>query len=82
MAKKQAVDYMKFIPVGVLAVSMIAGYVTLKNDVANAKDNLKAYEIVQAKLTEDSAAVKISQARTETKMEAVLDILKEIKNKV
>lgn len=82
MAKKNQFDLFKFVPIGVLAVTFIAGYVTLKNDVANAKDTLKSYEVVQEKLSADSTEVKISQAKTEQKVETMIELLKEIKSKL
>jgi len=82
MAKKAPFDIMKFIPLGVMAVSLVSGYTLLQSRVSNAEDKLKSYEIVQTKLASDSTDIKISQVKTETQMQAVIEILKDIKGKL
>ena len=70
---------MKYIPVAVLAVSLITGYVTLQNRVANAEKKIKSSEVEQSKLSADTSDIKVSQARTEEKIGAVLEMLKGMK---
>ena len=79
MPKKQGVDIMKYLPIGVLAVSLVAGYVTLQNAQANDSKRIDKMEIVQDTLSKDSAEIRISQAKTETTVQAVYDIVKNLK---
>ena len=69
---------MKFVPIGVMAVSLIAGFVTLKNDVANAKDRIEKIEVSQNVLSKDSSEIKISQARVETRLDLINEQTKAI----
>ena len=82
MAKKQGIDWMRYIPIAVMAVSLISGYTLLKARVGNCEEKLKSYEVVQSKLASDSTEIKLSQVKTETKVDSMLEILKEIKSKV
>lgn len=91
--KKQSFDYFKLIPIGVLAISSIAGFITLKNDVAAAKEKLKDHsqeitetkkdlQIANNKQSEDVAQIKVSQAQTQQKVDLAYEVLKEIKDSI
>ena len=81
MTKRKGVDLMKFIPLGIMAVSLVSGYTLLKAETANSTEKIKAIEIVQTKLSSDSSEIRVSQARTEAQLSLVLDVLKELKKK-
>jgi len=80
--KKQPLDLMKFVPLGVLAVSAISGYTMLNARVSSAEDKIKSYEVAQTKLTEDSADIRVSQAKSEAKIDSIHELLKDIKGKL
>jgi len=83
MAKKTGgVDIMRYVPLAVLAVSAVSGYTFLQARMSNAEEKLRGYEVVQATLTSDSANIRVSQAKTETKVDSMLELLKDIKKKV
>lgn len=82
MPKKQGVDYMKFVPLAVMAVSLVSGYTLLQSRVANCEEKIKSYEVVQSKLSSDSTDIKVSQAKTESKVDSMIELLKDIKSKV
>ena len=81
MSKPKQPDLFKFVPIGILAVSMIGGWFTLQTKVQAAEKKIEAIETAQDKLSEDSGEVRVSQARTEEKIEAIVELLKDIKNK-
>ena len=72
---------MRFIPLGVMAVSLVSGYTLLQSRMGVCEEKIKNMDIVQSKLSADSGEVRISQARTEEKIEAIVELLKDIKNK-
>lgn len=70
---------MKYWPILVFSISFIGMFYTLQNRVANAEDKIKNVETSQVIISKDTADIKISQAKTETKLESILDILKDLK---
>ena len=79
MAKSKPVDYMKFIPIGVMAVSLVSGYTMLKAEASNSSEKIKAIEVVQATMSRDISDVKVSQAKQEATLEAVYEAVKNLK---
>lgn len=79
MPKKPSFDPMKFIPLGIMAVSLVSGYTLLQSRVANSEEKIKAIEVVQTKMSGDTSEIKVSQAKTETKLDAIYEVLKDIK---
>lgn len=70
-SKKELGDYMKYLPLAVMAVSLISGYTLLQSRLSNAEEKVK-----------DIEEIKISMARQEVQQDNILEILKEIKKKI
>lgn len=70
---------MKFIPIGVMAVSLVSGYTMLKAEASNSSEKIKAIEVVQATMSRDISDVKVSQARQEATLDAVYEAVKNLK---
>ena len=82
MAKKQqGLDLMKFLPVAVMAVSLISGYTMLNARVSNAEEKLKEQNAKINTQSSDSAAIQVSQARLETKLDNLVEYLKETRSR-
>ena len=79
--KKKQPDYFKFIPIAVMAVSFISGYTLLQADASQSKEKIKAIEVVQTKMSGDISDVKVSQAKTETQIQVIYEIGKDLKKK-
>ena len=81
MAKpKQGVEsLMKYIPIGVMAVSLISGYTLLQAKVTDASNRLDKMDLVQNKLSEDSGEIRVSQAKVEAKMDSIYEAIKDLK---
>ena len=79
MPKRQSFDVMKYLPLALLAVSSIAGYVTLQNAQANDSKRLDKVEIIQDALSKDTGEIRVSQAKTETKLDAIYEAVKSLK---
>lgn len=80
--KNKSFDLIKYLPLGIVAVSAISGYSLLTARVSNAEDKLKSYEVTQSKLSNDTNDIKVSQAKTESKVDSMIEILKDIKGKL
>jgi len=82
-------DPIRYIPIVVLAVSIIGSYFKLSNGIANAKDaideinnkKLTALEFVQTKLTQDTSTIQVNQAVQNAKLDIIVEVLKELKAK-
>lgn len=80
MAKKQQLDLIKFVPLGVLAASFIAGYAVLQNKVASAETELKGVKDKQEQAQTAYSQVQVSQAKIESKLESQDKTLDDIKD--
>lgn len=89
MARKQF-DYMKHLPVVVVAVSLIGSYFTLKNDIGNAQDKIKeieekkitSIEIVQTQLTANVNDIKLAQVEQKGDLKSITALLMDIKDRI
>lgn len=79
MTKRKEVDWMKYMPLAVMAVSLISGYTLLQARVANCEDKLKSYEIVQTKLSNDTSDIKVSEAKVSEKVNLIYEAIKDLK---
>ena len=79
MPKPKPLDWTKFIPLGVLAIGVLSGYIMLQARVGQAEEKLKSYEMSQQKLTSDTGQIQINQARQEEKLTAIYEAIKEIR---
>ena len=84
MPKKQngADTLMKYLPAGVLAVSFVAGFVTLKNDVSAHADQLKELKVNQEKVSNDTTSIQVSQAQIKAQVENTYEAIKDIKEAI
>ena len=80
--RKESIDLMKFIPVAVMAVSLISGYTMLNARVSNAEEKLKEQNAKINTQSSDSAAIQISQARLETKLDQSYEMLRDLKESI
>lgn len=77
MAKK--VDYMKYIPIGVMAVSLISGYTLLQSRVGGAEDKIKDIVSEQKSISEDTGEIKVQQAQVSQKVDLIYEAIKDMK---
>ena len=79
MAKRKEFDLMRYIPIGIMAVSLVSGYTMLKAEASNSSEKIKAMEVVQAKLSADSSEIRVSQAKTEATLDSLYELVKDLK---
>jgi uncharacterized coiled-coil protein SlyX len=78
--RKESIDFMKFVPLVVMAVSLVSGYTMLNARVSNAEEKLREQDAKINTQSSDSAGIQISQARLETKLDNLVEYLKEKRN--
>lgn len=78
--KKQSIDYIKLLPIGVMAVSLISGYTLLNARMAQAEEKLKSQEQWLISQTQSLTQSQVSQARIEEKVNAIYEAIKSLKN--
>ena len=82
MTKKrwhEQIDYMKYLPLVVMAGGFIAGYVTLQNAQAGDSKRLDKHEAWITQQSADNTSIKISQARSEEKINAIYEAIQGLK---
>ena len=72
---------MKYIPLAVMAVSLVSGYTLLQARVSGAEEKIKGMELMQSKMSQDASEIKVSQAKVETKVDAIYEAIKDLKKK-
>lgn len=77
MKKKSQFDYFKFVPLGVMTVSLISGYTMLNAKVSQAEEKIRDLQIVANQVTE----IRVSQGKTETKLDSIVELLKDLKER-
>jgi len=82
VVKKQGFDWIRLWPIVVVACTGLAGYVTLKGDVANAKDDIKAIKSEQAEDDKDYQQLQIQQTQIQSKVDGSYELLKDLKDAV
>ena len=82
MAKKQGFDWFKLWPIALVAASGLAGYVTLKSDVAGAKDDIKVIEKEQDEADKEYQALQVQQTAIQVRVDQSYELLKDLKDSV
>ncbi len=72
---------LEFLPVVLVLLSAFAGYIFLQARVSHAEEKVDKLESSQGKIWQDTTDIKVAQAREESKVDAMYEILKELKNK-
>ena len=76
-----AENLMKYIPIAVMAVSLISGYVLLGARVSTAEEKLKEQNAKIITQSSDTTGIQVSQALLETKLDNLVEYLKERRGK-
>ena len=80
MAKRtQGIDFMRYIPIAVMAVSLVSGYTLLQAKVSSAENRIDKMEVVQAKVSADTSDIRVSQAKTEARLDSIYDAIQNLK---
>ena len=91
MAKSKQVDYMKYIPIVVMAVSLVSGYTLLQvktsanaEAIENVKEESDA-EINKLKdsqkaIWQDTTSIKVGQASQTAKLDSIYELVKDLKD--
>jgi len=79
MAKKSQFDVMKYVPIGVMAVSLVSGYTLLQARVSNAEAKNESQDEWLMKQSSSNQELKIATGRMEEKMNGAYAILQELR---
>ena len=74
------IDFMKYLPIAVVSVSLITGYVTLQNKVANADEKIKSQAEWLKKQAQDVSDIKVSEARIAEKTDLIYEAIKDLRH--
>ena len=87
MAKRQGFDIMKYLPLGIMAVSLVSGYTLLQSRVGNTEDKIKEVKDSVKEVSDEAQdakdeaeSLKVLQATQTAKLDSIYELVKDIKN--
>lgn len=81
MPKPKPLSPLSYVPLAVMAVSLIASYVTTSNKVEAAEAKIEKIEASIAEQSKDTTEIRISVAKTEAQTSQILDYIKDMRKK-
>lgn len=73
---------MKYLPIGIMAVSLVSGYTLLQSRVANSEDKLVKVESRVDKQSEDFQQLNVSQVQIQSKVDQIYDLSRDLKDAI
>lgn len=79
--KPSPFEFTKYIPIAVMAVSLISGYTLLKANVSRADEKIESLEAKVAEVDKEQTQMLVGQAEQKIILAQVYELVKDIKDK-
>ena len=80
MDKKQQFDVFKYIPIAIMAVSLVSGFTLLQARVTTAESKIEEVADDAEEAKTETESLKVIQATQTAKLDAIYEVIKDIRN--